>query len=126
MKIDSVTGALIILFVGAYILAGQGAINLGSYTTTILVVVFFTLFTFYDQFKRPHMERNYIYLFAVAGLYLGAVIGYLVTQDANGALLSGGIGLIGVWIVLYLLRKPFYAWLDKLMGQGEAGNSQEG
>ena len=123
IKIDFVTGAMIILFVGAYVLAGQGIINLGPYTFTILVVVFFTLFTFYDQFKRPHMERNYIYLFAMAGLYLGAVIGYLVAQDGNGAFVGGGIGLFGLWIILYLFRKPFYAWLDNLTGQGGEGDS---
>jgi uncharacterized membrane protein YfcA len=122
-KIDTAAGTLIVLFVAAYILAGRGVIDLGPYTITILVVIFFTLYTYYDQYRRPHMERNYIFIFSMAGLYIGVGIGYLVNSGSNSVLYGGVLGLLVTWSCLYLFRKPFYAWLDRLVGQGDEGNT---
>ena len=118
-RLDTFTIVLTIIFVAMYAYAGQGNIDLGQYTNLILIAFFFSIFSYYDQFKRPYKKRNYILLAAIIGIYLGAGIGFLVSQDADGAFWGALIGLSGTYAVLWTVRKPFYAWLDQFLGQDE-------
>jgi len=117
MRLDAVVITLTALFLYALTLAGKGSIDLGPFPQMIIIVLYFTLLSYYYQFRRAHLDRNYILLVGLAGIYAGAAIGYLVSGDWEGTIKGGGLGLLITLAIVIPMRKRFYAWIDRILGE---------
>lgn len=117
MRLDAVVIILSVLFIYGLGMVNRDMIDLGPYAQLVLIVIYFSLFSWYDQFKREHLERNYILISSLLSIYLGAGIGYLFSQRWNGTVLGGGTALLVSLAVMALFRKPFYAWMDQYIGK---------
>ncbi len=118
-RLDAVVIILSILFIYGLGLANRDVIHLGPYPQLVIIVVYFSLFSWYDQYRRKHLERNYILILALAAIYLGAALALLFSRTWNVVLLGGGAALLLSLAVMIPLRKQLYAWLDVRMGQPE-------
>lgn len=115
IRFDAVVIILSSVFILAFALAGSGQLDFGPYSKAVLVVLYFTLFAAYDQFKRPYKQRNYIMLFGLLAAYLGAAIAFLLGFGWSGVWYGAGIALASVVLLLVIFRNKFYAKLDQLV-----------
>ena len=119
MRLDAVVIILSIVFIYGLGLANKGVLDLGPYSEMVLILVYFSIFSWYDQYRRSHMERNYILIFSLVGIYIGAALGYLISRTWDGVIIGAGAALLVSLAILIPLRKKFYAWLDQIMSHNE-------
>ena len=115
IRFDTVIILLSIVFIFVFASASGGRIDLGPYSKTVVVVLYFTLFSTYDQFKRPYKQRNYILLFGLLAAYLGALLAFLFGFGWPGVWWGGSILALATVLLLWIFRKQFYAKLDELV-----------
>lgn len=119
MRLDAVVIILSVLFIYGLGLVNRELINLGPFAQMVLIVLYFSLFSWYDQYKGTHLDRNYILIFSLLSIYIGAGLGYLFSGNWNGTIIGGLVTFVIAFGLLYIVRKPFYAWLDQRIGEND-------